>query len=508
MIYLCGAGCGDTSLLTIKAKRCLEMADCILYDRLIDPSLLAYAKASCEMIYVGKRMSHHAVPQHQINSLLIEKGKLYKYVVRLKGGDPYVFGRGGEEALALYEAGLSFEIVPGIPSGIGGLAYAGIPVTHRDYAGGFRMISAHNKKDELADIDFAGMANTRDTLVFLMGLTSLTNIVEGLLQAGKAGTTPIALVSNASMKNQQTIVSTLQDMLYVDRSMISSPAIIVVGEVVQLHDKLNFIEKKPLYQKRYALPLLNKSVSLVKDELEEAGASVVHFVCGRMKEHEHALSDIVLTDYQYLILTSRSAIDYFFSQLLRNGKDTRSLAHMKICVIGAQSAKHLKQYGVLADIVPDIADSEHLAELLKTIFTNDTTQKDIQILLPKTAALKQTTDVMACDTDIEYTQKDVLYEALQAYCHVHIVNLYETLAVEYTLDEQPLDGILFSCSFMVHEVMKKVKNWSGYQDIPMYSIGHKTSESLRAYGIKTIIELPQARMSAFVEEIIKESKHV
>lgn len=495
MIYLCGAGCGDTALLTLKAKQCLEDADCILYDRLIDPSLLDYAKPTCEKIYVGKRNHHHAMPQEKINEVLIEKGKQYKQVVRLKGGDPYVFGRGGEEALALYDANLPFEIVPGIPSGIGGLAYAGIPVTHRDYAGGFRIISAHNKKDELADIDFAGMVATRDTLVFLMGLSSLTSIVEGLLGAGKAETTPIALVSNASMKQQKVVVSTLKQILNVDRTMISSPAIIVVGEVVRLREKLNFFEKKPLFQKRYALPLLNKHTSIVKDGLEEAGANVISFVCGEMKEQKDALSNIELSDYQYLILTSKSAIDYFFSQLMDAGKDARNLSHMKICVVGTQSAKHLKRYGIIADILPDIADSEHLAEVLVEVLKKEDSK--VNILLPK-----------AVGKQGENTQKDVLYERLSAYAHVHVVGLYETVPVAFTLEEQHYDGILFSCSFMVHEVMKKLLTWDDYKHIPMYSIGKRTSESLRAYGVMKIIELPQAKMSAFVDEIIKENKHV
>lgn len=485
MIYLCGAGCGDTSLLTMKAKRCLEQAECILYDRLIDPALLEYANQHCEKIYVGKQNHHHVVPQEQIHALLIEKGKQYTCVVRLKGGDPYVFGRGGEEALALYEAGLAFEIVPGIPSPIGGLAYAGIPVTHRGIAGGFRIVSAHNKHDELADIDFESMAKTSDTLIFLMGLSVLARIVQHLILAGKSAETPIALVSSASMKKQRVLVSTLAKIMSEDTSMITSPAMIVVGEVVRLREKLNFFEKRPLYRKRYALPLLHANTGII-EELEEAGAEVVSFICGEMIECEDALSNVILSKYQYIIFTSKSAIDYFFSQIMRLGKDARSLSHLKLCAIGTQTAKHLNTYGLQADIVPQVADSEHLATMLSTVVT-----KDDYILLPKAD-----------------NQNDTLFDILHLLCHVDIIRLYETITRPFTLPEQYFDGMLFSCSFMVREVMQIVQSWDAYEQIPMYSIGHRTSESLRAYGITKIIELPQARMSGFIEEILKEEHHV
>lgn len=483
MIYLCGAGCGDMMLLTLKAKHCIQKADCILYDHLVDPAVLSLAKKDCEMMYVGKQNRNHSVVQADINALLIEKGKQYLTVVRLKGGDPYVFGRGGEEALALYDAQMRFEVIPGISSSIGGLAYAGIPITHRDCCNGVRIMSAHNKKDELADLDFHSMANTKDTLVFLMSLSTIECIVKHLLEAGKAQHTPIALISHASRSQQRVVKATLQSILAVDRTGIVSPTMIVVGDVVAYGNKLNFFEKRPLFHKRYLVPVFEEHTCTIKEELEEQGAEVIQLVCGKVQERKYALQDVSLENYQYIVFTSKKAIDYFFSQLLEGGRDVRCLSHIRLCAIGKQTANHLLTYGLRADIISSIADSEHMGEALMNV-------------------IKQGEHILLAKAD---NQNNTLFERLQSYAHVTVIALYKTIPLDFSLPQQRVDGILFSCSFHVREVMKKLKEWDHYKEICMYSIGHQTSTTLRLHGVSQIKELPKAQMSLFINEVLKEA---
>ncbi|MFQ7537067.1 MAG: uroporphyrinogen-III C-methyltransferase [Clostridium sp.] len=368
MIYLCGAGCGDWELMTLRAMRMLKRADCILYDRLLDPEILQFAPKHCECIYVGKQAANHAMTQEQIQELLIEKGRQYETVIRLKGGDPCVFGRVGEEAQALVRAGMPFEIIPGISSGIGGLAYAGIPITHRDYATGARLMSAHGKQDTLPELDYAGMAHTRDTLIFYMGLKQLSAVVNGLLAAGRDPKTPIALVSNASRATQTMVCATLCDIESRDLSAIVSPALIVIGEVVSLHEELNFMEHRPLFQKRYLLPQFAHADRGLQLQLQDLGAAVDCITTGRICANPALLDDVNLQETDILVFSSRNAIEIFFTQLVQRRQDVRQLSTVKIAVVGEKSRQVLARYGIQADIQPQQEDSEHLAlELQKHI---------------------------------------------------------------------------------------------------------------------------------------------
>lgn len=243
-VYLVGAGPGSIDLLTRKAECLLRKADCIVYDRLIEDAILDLAMDDCEMIYVGKQAGNHTMKQDAICNLLVEKAKQYDCVVRLKGGDVYVFGRGGEEGIKLYENHIPFEVVPGVTSAIAGLAYAGIPITHRGMARGFHVVTAHDKDDKLANIDFDAMARTEDTCVFLMGLSKVGEIAEKLLEAGKNPNTPAAIISHATWISQQVIEGTLST---IDQKLtkhpLPSPAIFAVGNVISLRKELSFLEQ-------------------------------------------------------------------------------------------------------------------------------------------------------------------------------------------------------------------------------------------------------------------------
>lgn len=481
IVYLVGAGCGDASLLTIKGRDCIAKADCIFYDRLIDPRILEFAKKDCQKIYVGKENQHHVVPQEKINEQLIQAAERYGVVVRLKGGDPYVFGRGGEEALALKQHGIQFEVVPGISSAIGGLAYAGIPVTHRGFTKGVRIYTAHTKKDECTKFDFAELAHTDDTLIFLMGLRSAYEICAQLLQTGKAADTPVAICSHVSMSDQHCVTTSLAQIAQEDLSSLTSPAIIVVGKVVSLREDLCFFEKKPLFQKRYLLMKVSKEAHYVAEQLRLSGAAIEEVQCGDCQAIPHAWDVAEFMKYTYIIFTSANAVRIFMTQLYDAGLDSRVLANIKICALGKATAEHLLSYGLRADIIPKVYDSEHLVQCLVPVLN----QND-HILIPKAE-----------------NQNTLLQDFLSQHCLVDCIAIYKMEATEVTIPHQIYDGIIITCSFSAKQLGTY---WKGTRDIPVYVIGARTKHTCEKQGFTNIIQLPQADVHLFVPTILKELK--
>jgi len=261
-VYLVGAGPGDSGLITVKGKRCLQRADVVLYDRLCNPALLGDVSPAAEQIYVGKNMGHHALPQEQINALLVEKAREGKVVVRLKGGDPFVFGRGGEEIDTLAEAGIPFEVVPGVTAGFAAGAYAGIPLTHRDFTTSVTLVTGHlnTRKDPQRDIDWPALGRGHGTLVFYMGLTNIATICDELIRHGRAADTPVAVVSHASTPQQRTLIATLADApQQVAQQGVTSPAVILVGDVVTLHERLDWFQRSLTTEEAIAAETPSKS---------------------------------------------------------------------------------------------------------------------------------------------------------------------------------------------------------------------------------------------------------
>lgn len=486
MIYLTGAGCGTWELLTLRAMRMIQKADCILYDRLLDPEILTFAPKHCDCIYVGKKAGKHAMAQEEIQRLMIEKAARFDTVVRLKGGDPCVFGRVGEEAQALAQAHVPFEIIPGISSGIGGLAFAGIPITHRDYASGARLMSAHGKAGTMSDLDYAGMAHTRDTLIFYMGLQQLSAIVSGLMQAGRNPNTPIALVSNAGRATQTMVTATLKDIEDRDLSAIVSPALIVIGGVINLQEELNFMKRRPLFQKRYLLPQFADAKRELQLELQDLGAAVDCITTGRICANPALLDDVNLQETDILVFSSRNAIEIFFTQLVQRRQDVRQLSTVKIAVVGEKSRQVLARYGIQADIQPQQEDSEHLAlELQKHISKND------RLVLVK------------ADND-----NRVLFEQLQEHAHVSLCKVYTVQELPFDLPQHVYDGALFTCSFHVHACLGRLMECQDVTELKVYSMGAHTTRALRSYGCQHIIELPKADKGLFGTCIIEEEAHV
>lgn len=380
-VYLIGAGPGDPGLITVKGSSFLKEADVVVYDRLASPRLLEELKEGCRLIYVGKASKDHTKTQDEINEIIFQEANKGNIVARLKGGDPYVFGRGGEEGEYLYDRGIEFEVVPGVTSAIGGLAYAGIPITHRGIATSFHVITGH-LKDENEELDWEALATLKGTLVFLMGVSNLQKIIENLLKHGKTKDTPAAIINWATTSQQQVVEGTLSNIY--DKALeekIKPPSLIVIGDVVGLREKLNFYEKKPLLgqnivvtrEKSHAIDTINR--------IEELGGNVISFPTIKLeeitpnKELEEAIRNI--NKYSYIVFTSVTGVEIFFKKLFEL-EDIRTLGKIKIAAVGAKTANAIRKYGIKVDIIPDEFVAEALIDKLKEVLT-----KEDKVLIPR-----------------------------------------------------------------------------------------------------------------------------
>lgn len=463
MVSLIGGGPGAVDLITVKGLQRIREADCIIYDRLSSPELLNEAKADCELIYVGKESHNHTMKQEDMNLLLVEKAKQYKRVVRLKGGDPYVFGRGGEEALVLKEQGIPFEVVPGISSSIAGPAYAGIPVTHRGVAMGFHVVTAHNKKDELAEIDFKAMARGKDTCIFLMGLSKVKEIANKLMEAGMSPETGAAVISRATTPEQKTCVASLLKIAEeVEKAALPSPALIVVGEVVKLRGQLNFFEKKELFGRRYLVTKVGEEQSRLTRILQEKGAFVTEVTTGVIQKKDYPLRKEELEQVDWLVFTSGNGVSAFFENLKKSGLDSRSLWHTKIASIGKKTSLALESYGIYRDLEAEKAYADSLAETLEKELTGK----------------ENLWYVKAQETD------ETLKGKLKDTCNYKEVVLYENVAVKeaesWDIEEEAYDGIFFTCASSVKRFFAEKRE----RTTLCYSIGEKTTEALLECGIE------------------------
>ncbi|MCI9134181.1 MAG: hydroxymethylbilane synthase [Lachnospiraceae bacterium] len=365
-VFLVGAGPGDPGLMSQKGLELLRLADVLVYDNLISSSLLNETKEDAELIYAGKRSSHHHLRQEETNALLVRKALEGKMVVRLKGGDPFIFGRGGEEAQELLAAGVSYEVVPGISSSYAAAAYAGIPVTHRDYASSFHVITGHesNKKEGLA-LDYATLAREEGTLVFLMGLGNLPGITASLMEQGKAKDTPAAVIQSGTTSRQRCVTGTLETIVDIVREAgIQTPAVTLVGQVVRLRQELQWFGNKPLFGTRVLLTGTRGMCQKQVQVLKETGAEAVPLSLIRTEpldspELTEAMEN--LSGYRWIVLTSSNGVDLFFRYLRERNIDLRSLWGLRFAVIGEGTRKALEGYGILPDFVPEKYSSQDLA---------------------------------------------------------------------------------------------------------------------------------------------------
>lgn len=365
VVYLVGAGPGDIGLLTLKGMRCLQKADVVIYDFHLNAQVLNYIQQDAEFIYAGKRGGHHTMTQDDINAVLVEKAREGKAVCRLKGGDPFVFGRGGEEAQVLSKEGIRFEVVPGVSSSVAAPAYAGIPLTHRLYSSSFAVIPGYeDTTKEQSAIDWSKLATGVGTLVFLMAVKNIDVLTKKLIENGRDPETPVAVIRWGTRPDQKTLVAPLKNIAsLVKEKDIHPPAVMVVGDVVNLRKELRWYDDKPMFGHRI---LVTREHAAGFEELEEMGAEIIQFPTVEITppatwdELDRAIDE--LNSYQWIIFTSANGVKFFFRRLFEKDCDIRELKGLKICAIGTKTAGEVRSFGLKVDLIPEEFRAEGLIE--------------------------------------------------------------------------------------------------------------------------------------------------
>jgi len=384
-VYLVGAGPGDSELITIKGLKCIKKADILIYDYLANNKLLKNTKSDSEVIYVGKKIGKHTLEQEEINKLLVEKALKGKIVTRLKGGDPLVFGRGAEEAIYLKKNGIPFEIIPGVTSIISVPAYAGIPVTHRGLSVSFAVITGHeDPKKEFPQVKWDRVASGLDTLIIIMGMKNLSYITKILMKNGLSSEKDIAIIQWGCTPRQKTVVGKLKNINeLVKKEDLSSPSVIIIGDVVKLRNELNWFESKPLFGKKVMITRPEEQASEIVELLSNIGAEVIEFPLIKImppytwKYIDETIKKLKI--YDWIIFTSVNGVKYFFQRFFKYFRDIREFEKVKICAIGETTEKMIKDYYLDVDLIPGKYTSESLVE----VFSKMRSLKNKRFLLPR-----------------------------------------------------------------------------------------------------------------------------
>ena len=479
IVHLVGAGPGDPGLLTVRAVELIAQADVILYDRLIPPEALAHAREAAEVIYVGKQGEGPQFPQDDTHALLLEHARAGRRVVRLKGGDPFVFGRGGEEALVLHEAGIPFEVVPGVTAGVAAPAYAGIPVTQREVASGVAFVTGHEdpSKPE-TQLDWPALAAFPGTLVFYMGVKALPRIAERLIAGGRAPEEPVAVVQQGTLPRQRTVLATLATVA--DRAVaegIKAPAITLVGDVARLREQLTWFEKRPLFGRTVAVTRARAQASALAARLRELGATVIEAPAIRTRPLNPARPD--LARYDLDAVTSPAGAD----QLLDLLRDARELAGRTVAAIGPGTARALRARGVEPDVVPERAVAEGLVEALAGVPVT-------RALIARAAG-----------------GRDVLPDALRERgAEVDLLELYETVAEPLDTDTaqaaRAADYLLFTSGSSVRFFAEAAGELTGPK---LVSIGPATSAVLRELGAEPDLEADPHTPDGLIQALLHDA---
>ncbi len=361
-VVLVGAGPYDKSLLTVAAVEEIKKAEVVVYDRLVSPEILDLIPSTAKQINVGKQVGHHPVKQSRINEILVEEAQKGQYVVRLKGGDGFLFGRGGEELELLVEQGVEFKVIPGISSSLSVPALAGIPVTHRDYCSSVHIITGHKKEDESLDMDFDALVRLKGTLVFMMSVSSSPDIMKGLLAAGIDSDMPVAIIEKGSSPKQRKIVTTVEKLEFeIKQAKVQSPAIVVVGKVCSLD--FDWFTNRPLFGKKLLVTKPSVHADKMLEALRTEGAMVEVAATIVVEPLSFELPDI--SQYQWILFTSGNGVHEFFKKLREESVDARSFAHCKFATVGKQTASALLQYGIISDFTPSVYEGACLARELE-----------------------------------------------------------------------------------------------------------------------------------------------
>jgi uroporphyrinogen III methyltransferase/synthase len=486
-VYLVGAGPGDPGLLTARALELIAAADVIVYDRLIPASALDGARPEATLIYAGKEGGGPSMPQDEISDLLASHGRSAQVVVRLKGGDPFVFGRGGEEAEALRSAGVAFEVVPGVTAGVAGPAYAGIPVTHRDGASAVAFVTGHEDPSKASGsaLDWGALAAFPGTLVFYMGVRQLPAIASSLIAGGREPSEPAAVVERGTLPDQRVLSGTLATIASVAADeAIRAPALVVVGAVAGLRERLAWFESRPLAGVTVAVTRARAQASGLASRLAALGASVVEAPAIRIVPLDGPAPS--LSGCDLVCLTSPNGVRLLFARLAAAGLDARALAGARVAAIGPGTASALRSFGVIADVVPDRFVAEGLIDALA----------DIPVRRALVARAAQA--------------RDVLVDALRARgAEVDVVALYETVASPLT-DGQlaavaDADYVTFTSSSTVRFFLESAGEVAGDLRARIVSIGPVTSATLREHGLEPDVEASRHDIDGVVEALVADA---
>jgi uroporphyrinogen III methyltransferase/synthase len=499
VIYLVGSGPGDPGLFTLKGLGCIREADAIVYDRLAPEVLLEHAKPGAELIYVGKKPGNPSMTQEEINGLLVELGRAGKTVVRLKGGDPYVFGRGGEEALTLVEGGIPFEVVPGVTSGIAAPAYAGIPVTHRGISASVAFVTGHeDPAKDGSDADWNRIANGADTLVLYMGVGRLREISSELIFAGRRPDTPVAVVRWGTVLEQHTVTGTLEDIAdKVVKANLKPPAITVVGGVVSLREAgLDWYERRPLFGRHIVVTRARAQAGELSAELKKLGAEVLEFPTIEIHPPEDfgpldaAIRD--LDSFAWLIFTSVNGVEAFMARLAHHELDLRAVPRgAKIAAIGSATAQRIREIGLRVDVVP----REFRAEALIEEVTGDSLAGR-RILIPRARAARE-----------------ILPEKLrEAGAEVVVAPAYESVPSSGGKDELAkglgagqVDCVTFTASSTVENFIRAFGAKAATRLLAgtrVACIGPITADTARKHGIRVDVEAREYTISGLIEAVV------
>lgn len=448
-IYLVGAGPGGAELLTLKGYRLICQADVIAYDHLVPSALLECARPDAELISVGKLPHRHTLLQNEISELLIEKAKTNRIIVRLKGGDPFVFGRGGEEAEACTEAGVDFEVVPGVTSALAAPCYGGIPPTHRDYTSSVTIVTGHRKDEQDIEIPKAG------TIIFLMGVANIERIIDSLLKAGWSGQTKIAAIEKGTCYDQRVIKGTLDDFLKTARkAKLRAPAVFIVGKVVELQEKLDWFGKKP----RILLPGTHP------EKYQHLGIIIHRPLIKLVPIEDYTEADKPLKNlyaFDWIVFTSTNGVKFFFERLNAIRLDTRALHSMKVAAIGVTTAEMLRSYGVLVDMQPESESSAGLLEEFEKIGVKG---KKILLVKPEVGS-------------------PVLFDKLSAAAFVEVVVVYKNIDIEPDqTDFNFIDQILFTSASTVQAFLRRYG--SVPEGLKVYCLGRPTLNEAKKHNIQ------------------------
>jgi uroporphyrinogen III methyltransferase/synthase len=493
IVYLVGAGPGDARLLTLRAAELLGKADLVALDALVSPDIAAMIPKTAQVVYVGKRASAHALPQDQINRLLIDEARNGKRVVRLKGGDPFVFGRGGEEAEELVAAGVPFEIVPGISSAIAGPGYAGIPVTHRAHSTSVTLVTGHEADSGSTGIQWSPLAQLDGTIVFLMGFANLPSIVRNLTANGMPPERGCAVISKATRPDQRTITGTLADIeSRIAGAGLETPALIVVGDVVKLHDTINWFETRPLFGRRIVVTRAREQASELKRMLEDSGAQVLQFpTISIVPPASFDSLDVAVDErFDWLVFTSPNGVAAFFERLFVRGKDVRALAGTKIAAVGVVTANDLRARGIAPDVVPERFISSELLPLLAP------DQRGI-----RTAVVRA-----------EEGRDELLEELRRRGGEVHLGVAYRTVAADVDLDAlraliaaDGIDIVTFTSASTVEHFFSKLTAEERVRVLArakLASIGETTSAAIRKWGKEPDVVAANATIQALHDAVV------